>query len=120
MKERIKLVRTSAHLTQKEFAERLRIKQNTVASYEMGRIGISDNVLFSICREFNINENWLRTGDGKMYSPISPEDRFAKNVGKIQRTDNETIIKWVNAIAETSPEALTQIESFLKKLLDIE
>lgn len=64
MKERIKQIRKSAKLTQQEFAERLGIKQNTVASYEMGRIGISDAVIFSICREFNINEEWLRTGNG--------------------------------------------------------
>lgn len=68
MKNRIKRIRKEAGLTQKEFAEKLGIKQNTVATYEMGRIGVSDAVIISICREFNINEEWLRTGLGDMHS----------------------------------------------------
>lgn len=60
-------MRKDSHLTQKEFAEKLGIKQNTVASYEMGRIGISDSVVISICREFGVNEEWLRNGIEPMY-----------------------------------------------------
>lgn len=67
MKDRIRAVRKDSHLTQKEFAEKLGIKQNTVASYEMGRIGISDSVVISICREFGVNEEWLRNGIEPMY-----------------------------------------------------
>ena len=48
------------------------------------------------------------------------EERFATNIAKLQRTDDETIIKWVDAIAETSPEALKQVEMFMKRLLGIE
>ena len=47
MKDRIRQIRKENELTQKEFAERLGVKQNTVASYEMGRIGISDSVVIS-------------------------------------------------------------------------
>lgn len=119
MKDRIKKIRKDAELTQKEFAERLGLKQNTVATYEMGRIGVSDAVIISICREFNINEDWLRTGTGEMYIQPNPDDRYACNVGKLQRADDETIIRWVNAIAETNPEVLKQIEEFMKKILDI-
>lgn len=67
MKDRIRAVRKNSNLTQKEFAEKLGIKQNTVASYEMGRIGISDSVVISICREFGVNEEWLRNGIEPMY-----------------------------------------------------
>ncbi|MBD5395644.1 MAG: helix-turn-helix transcriptional regulator [Lachnospiraceae bacterium] len=120
MKDRIKQVRKDAGLTQKEFAERLGLKQNTIATYEMGKIGVSDTVLLSICREFDINEEWLRTGEGEMQSPISQDDRYAINLGKLQRTDDATIIRWVNAIAETNPEVLKDIENFMKKILAIE
>ncbi len=120
MKERIKELRKKMNLTQQKFADRLGLKRQTIAAYEIGNIEPSDSTLLLICREFNVNESWLRNGEGEMHSPVNADDRFATNVAKIQRTDNETIIKWVNAIAETSPEALTQIENFLKKLLDIE
>lgn len=120
MKDRIKKVRKDSGLTQKEFAERLGIKQNTVASYEMGRIGVSDSVRISICREFGINEQWLREGTGEMKIENFQEERYASNVAKLQRTDDETIIRWANAIAETSPEVLKQIEEFMKKILGLD
>lgn len=95
MKDRIKIIRKEANLTQKEFAEKLGIKQNTVASYEMGRIGISDSVIISICREFNVREEWLRDGilpiynerDGSFTELLSDlddsDDDFIKNLIKV-------------------------------------
>lgn len=119
MKNRIKQVRKEAGLTQKEFAERLGLKQNTIATYEMGKIGASDAVLLSICREFEINEVWLRTGKGEMKAPINEDDRYFYNVSKLTRADDEAIIRWVNAIAETNPDTLKEIEKFMKKILNI-
>lgn len=119
MKDRIKQVRKDAKLTQKEFAKKLGLKQNTVATYEIGKIGVSDAVLLSICREFNINEEWLRTGTGEMKAPINEDDRYSHNISKLTRSDDETIIRWVNAIAETNPDVLKEIEAFMKKILNI-
>jgi len=107
-------------LTQQKFADRLGLKRQTIAAYEIGNIEPSDSTLLLICKEFSVNEQWLRTGKGDMYSPISSDERYAVNVGKLQRTDNDTIIRWVNAIAETNPEILKQVEEFMKKILDIE
>ena len=67
MKNRLKELRQTLHLTQKAFAEKIGSKQNTVATYEIGRNNPSDPVIHSICREFNVNENWLRNGLGDMF-----------------------------------------------------
>lgn len=120
MKERIKKLRTHLGLTQQKFADRLGLKRQTIAAYEIGNIEPSDSTLLLICKEFNVNELWLRTGKGEMNMSTNPDDRFASNLGKLQRTDNDTIIRWVNMIAETNPEVLKQIEGFMKKLLEIE
>lgn len=117
---RIKLIRENEGLTQEEFGKRIGSARNTIANYETGNRTPSNAVITSICREFNINEKWLRTGEGEMQATISQDERFAINVGKLQRTDDETIIRWVNMIAETNPEVLKDIESFMKKLLNIE
>lgn len=79
MKDRIKSLRKSLKLTQQEFADRIGIKRNTVGLYEIGQSGISDTVIKSICREFNVNEAWLRTGDGEMFR---------------KRTDNEILTEF--------------------------
>lgn len=66
MGERIKKLRKELGLTQKEFGERIGIKANTVATYEIGRNNPIDAVISLICREFNVSEAWLRTGEGEM------------------------------------------------------
>ncbi len=67
MKERIKKLRKFFDLTQQEFANRLGIKRNTIANYEVGRNTPIDAVLSLICREFGVNEKWLRTGEEPMF-----------------------------------------------------
>ena len=65
---RIKKVRKALDLTQQEFADRIGSKRNTVATYEMGRSTPSAAVVSLICKEFNVNETWLRTGEGDMFN----------------------------------------------------
>jgi len=67
--ERIKDLRKNyLKMTQCQFAERLRLKQNSIAQVEGGR-NTSDQTIQTICREFNVSERWLRTGDGDMFAP---------------------------------------------------
>lgn len=80
--ERIKKVRKYFDLTQREFGERISIKQNSVAQIEMGR-NTSDQTIFSICREFNINETWLRTGEGEMLVQQSKGDELSAAVNQL-------------------------------------
>lgn len=110
MKNRIKQIRKSFHMTQKEFAERLGIKQNTVASYEMGRIGISDNVILSICREFNINEDWIRSGTPPMYK--EKDGSFSELLSDLEDSDDDfikSLIKVYMGLDEDSKKALRKI-----------
>ncbi|MDE6997449.1 MAG: helix-turn-helix domain-containing protein [Oscillospiraceae bacterium] len=81
--ERIKKLRKSLDLTQAEFATRLGVKRNTVATYEMGRSQPSDAAIMLICREFNVNEEWLRTGRGEMFLELSRDDEIAAFVGDV-------------------------------------
>ena len=73
VKDRIKKIRRELDLTQQEFAERIGIKRNTIANYETGRNDPVDSVISLICREFDVCEEWLRTGEGEMFKP-KPSD----------------------------------------------
>lgn len=72
---RIKKMRKALDLTQAEFASRIGVKRNTIATYEIGRNVPLDAVVASICREFHVNEEWLRTGNGEMFQP-EPHDEL--------------------------------------------
>ena len=69
MNERIRKLRRTLDLTQKEFGDRIGVKGNTIATYEAGRNEPIDSVISLICREFNVNEAWLRKGEGEMFAP---------------------------------------------------
>ena len=63
MNERIKVIRRTLELTQQEFADKLGIARNNIAGYETSKRSPSDAVISLICTKFNVNENWLRTGN---------------------------------------------------------
>lgn len=67
--ERIKELRTSLGLTQVEFCKRIGLKRNSISLVETGMRNISDQSIHSICREFHVSEEWLRSGAGEMFEP---------------------------------------------------
>lgn len=78
MNERIKKVRETLDLTQEEFGRRIGSARNTIANYENGNRNPSNSVILSICREFNVNEDWLRSGEGEMFCKLETNDIVAK------------------------------------------
>ena len=78
-------------MKQAEFAQVLGIKPNTVTSYETGLRVPSDAVITSICREFNVSEHWLRTGEGDMFIQLSEDADFIRVMTEIQVSDDELI-----------------------------
>lgn len=78
MKDRIRLLRKELKLNQTDFGERIGVKQASVAGYEAGIRTPLDAVITSICREFNVSEEWLRTGKGEMFLPTTRDDEIAR------------------------------------------
>ena len=87
MNLRIKKVRKALELTQQAFAENIGLKQNSIALIESGKRNISDQALLSICREFNVREEWLREGTGEMFkaAPNTVLDALAEEYGYSKR-----------------------------------
>ena len=113
MKDRIRKLRRHFDLTQEEFAKRLGIKRNTIAQYETGRNEPIDTVLYLICHEFGVSENWLRTGEGEMLRP-APEDEIDAITRRYRLSPAETILikKFVNLPQEKRNE-------FIEFILDV-
>lgn len=89
MKKRIKKLRMEVGLTQQKFADRLGLKRQTIASYEIGNIEPSDSTMLLICREFNVREEWLRNGTGEMFESMSKEEQVGSILGNVF-TDTES------------------------------
>lgn len=113
MDKRLKRLRKELDLTQSAFADRIGMKQNTIATYEIGRSIPSDQAIRSICREFNVNEEWLRTGAGEMFkpSPSSVLDALAAEYG-LDAGSRVAIEKFV----KLSPELRTWMLTYFKEV----
>lgn len=71
--ERVREVRKSLGLTLEKFGEKIGMKKNSVSQIENGKNNVTDANVKAICREFNISEEWLRTGSGEMRIPVEDE-----------------------------------------------
>ena len=88
MKDRIKELRKNKKLTQAEFGERIGVKGNTITTYENGSRVPSEAVIKSICRVFNVNEDWLRTGQGDPYIQLSRDEELAQFFGEVMKGED--------------------------------
>lgn len=104
MHNRIKEVRKTAGLTQQEFADRLGIKRGTVANYELGRNEPIDAVISLICREFHINEAWLRSGVGEMKSDMTLQQELALMFADVLNAAPDKKSAFIAALAAQPPE----------------
>ena len=110
MHDRIKLLRQSLKMTQQEFADKLHIKRGAIANYEVGRNIPADSVIALICKEFDVSESWLRTGDGPMFVAQSPDEQITAYVAKTLRGDNEFKKAILSLLLSRTDEELAVIE----------
>lgn len=104
MNDRLKEIRKLNKLTQEEFAKEIGITQSTVTAYECGNRVPSDSVILNICRNFHINETWLRTGEGEMLTPISRDAEIAAFLGDVMRGEKEDFRRrLVSVLARLEP-----------------
>lgn len=90
MKDRIKSVRQKKKLSQEQFGNKLGITKSSVSLLESGKNSPSEQTIRLICSEFNVNEDWLRTGAGGDENMFIPDDAMKYlSIGKAARTPND-------------------------------
>ena len=122
MNERIKRLRKELKLTQQQFADKIKVKRNTVATYEMGRSVPSDSAIALICKTFHVNEDWLRNGNGEMFEELPEDDEKVAFVSSLLDADNDPFYNIIQEIMRTfdelSPKSQEVIREFSAKLVE--
>lgn len=118
LEQRLKDVRKACGLTQQALADKLGLKQNTIATYEIGKTSPSDRTIADICREFNVNEDWLRTGEGDMFRKVSRNDELTAFMGDILSGDPDFRTRLINVLARMTTEEWALLEKKAYELLD--
>lgn len=81
--DRVKTIRKELMLNQTQFAEKIGISQRALSSIERETTNLTERNTREICRVFNVNEQWLRTGEGEMFLEPSEDEQLAQFVGEI-------------------------------------
>lgn len=90
MNERIKLLRQHLEMTMEEFGAKLGVTKTTISRWEKGERAISEQTVKLLCNEFNVNEDWLRTGTGGDENMFIPDDMLKYvQLGRSAKTPNE-------------------------------
>ena len=117
--DRIKEVRKIKGLTQQRFADELGLKRNTVGGYEIGTVTPSDRTIADISQKFDINESWLRTGEGEMMRPVNRDEEISSFMGDVMRGESDDFRRRLVAVlAKLDASEWELLENMALKLAD--
>ena len=113
--ERIRKVVELSGLSKTAFAQKINVSQQYISKL-VNNGTPSDRIISDICREFGVNEIWLRTGVGEMFAPLSRAEEIAEFIGKTLSRGTPFQQAFISVLARTTPEEWAIFE---KKLLEL-
>lgn len=114
--DRIKQLREHLELSQSDFASKIYLERSTVSLIERQQRNVTDRTIKDICREFNANEQWLRTGEGTMFNEIPRESEIGKYIGQILKSDDEFIKDYIISYMSLDEKSKKIVRDFLRSL----
>lgn len=119
MNERIKELRLKLGLSQDEFGRRLGVTRGAITNIELNKVEPKPLFIDLMCREFHVNEAWLRTGEGEMFVPRDRSDAIAQEVSRFMADHpdsfRERLISLLIRLDEKQWEVL---EQYARQLVD--
>jgi transcriptional regulator with XRE-family HTH domain len=115
--ERVKEVRKSLDLTLEKFGERLGVTKVAISNIENGNRSLTDQMQKSICREFNISEDWLRDGTGDMFVDLSRDLQLARFFGEVQ-IDEGFKKRFISALSTMTVDEWAFIERKMREIFE--
>lgn len=121
MFERIKLLRTEQlHMTQTEFGEALGVKRDVINNIENNRLKNPEKqepIYRLMCEKFNVSEEWLRTGNGEMFIPLTRDQLITGFAADLIMEDNTFKKRLVEALAKLDESEWEVLEKLAENLI---
>lgn len=118
MHTRISEIVRNSGLTKTEFGKRINISQSMTSRICAGDANPSDRTISDICREFGVNEVWLRTGEGEPFQPRTRQEEIMRFAVQTYKSPNEFRKALVSLLARLDPEDWDALERIADKLLE--
>lgn len=116
--ERFRQLRKSTGLSQEEFAQKARRTRSEIKNIEYDKTEPKDEVIKSVCDAHGVNEVWLRTGAGEMYTPRTREEEIAELVGQALTGTSDFKLAVVKMICSRSDKELEVLEAALRSIYE--
>lgn len=114
MNNRIKQIRTALGLSQDEFGKKLGVTRGAITNIELNKVEPKPLFVSLICQTFNVNERWLRTGEGEMFMALSVEDEIAAFMGDILKYEEPNFRRrFIAALARLDDTGWDVLEKFI-------
>ncbi|MCQ5129106.1 helix-turn-helix domain-containing protein [Butyricicoccus faecihominis] len=116
MGERIREIRQALKLNQAQFGKRLGVTNTAISKLEHNENQLTDQMLIVICEIFNVNEIWLRTGEGEMFVELTPDEEFAALCGEISCSNDDLTKKALRSYWKLDENGKAIIQQLIKTL----
>ena len=118
MNERIKELRKVLGLSREEFANKLGLKsRGKIENIELGRTSPDEPFLDLICKTYNINPEWLRTGQGEMFLELSKDEQIEDFIGELLSDEEDSFKRrLISGLAALDENGWTVLEKFLDSI----
>ncbi len=121
--QRVRELRKKLGLTLEKFGKSLGVGKTAISKIENQENSLTDQMILSICREYSVNENWLRNGEGEMFTKLSPEEEVASYVSDLLEDNGgnplyNLIIQIMRTYSGLSPKSQEVIRDFARQLAE--
>lgn len=118
MNDRVRLLRKNTlKISQDEFARQIGISRSNLGNIETGAVKLTDRVISDICREYNVNEIWLRTGEGDIFIEQPPEDVYMKAATELSMQNDTLAMQAVIEYWKLDPSSRKLLKDFIMNIV---
>lgn len=112
----IKELRKKLSMTQSEFAEAINLSRNYIAMMEIDQREPSDRTIQDICEKFNVNEVWLRTGEGEPFQKETRQEQIMRFATQTVKGSDEFRKAFVSMLAKMDADDWGNLEKLFGNL----
>jgi transcriptional regulator with XRE-family HTH domain len=117
LNKRIEELRKSLSLSRAAFGEEIGVSGDVINNLERGRVDVKDHMIILICQKFNVNETWLRTGEGEMFCPTDRFTEIAKLTRELLTEESDSFKnRLISALSRLNEEQWEVLEALAESL----
>lgn len=115
---RVRELRKSLQLTLEKFGKPLGVGKTAISKIENGENNLTDQMILAICREYNVDENWLRTGEGEMFKKLNRQQELAQLTATLFKEEEDSFkSRLIMALAQLNEKEWELLEEISEKII---